>query len=211
MHFSHIKINPSCEMRNHDVGFDQAGCGLVTDSDVPLLSPFCSPWVSQNPCTVLLISYQQAGQSNVVIVTIVVNSTCIELPSVSVNWHWKWSVLGQGILNIVRLIDKHWPWLCVIQKLSGSRNWLAVIFPNHEWVLAVQNNTCVFDVVQGPIGEGTLATFTTVFGVSAAVQKLLFWEVVQSFVLYSQDWLHCASCRKSPTRSTITLITDWSN
>lgn len=201
----------SCKMGDDNVIFDEAGVSFVSDSNVSLFAPCGAPWISQNPGAVFLIANQKASSRYVIIVAIVVDSTDIELPLVGINWHWKRSILIESVLNAQSLIWNDWKWFCVVQKLSGSGNRFAFIFPSSKRVFTVQNYTSIFHVAKRPVRERAFTSFTTIFSISTAIKKLLLWEVVKSLVFNGQHRFHCSSGWKSPAWSTISLIINWSD
>lgn len=64
---------------------DQAGASLARNSYVTLFPPGVTPRVLHNPSTILLIPNQKHRMVNLSVMTVIENTTDVELPLVGIN------------------------------------------------------------------------------------------------------------------------------
>lgn len=202
----------SCQMWYKDMSLNQARRSLVSDSYVSFLSPLFTPGVLYNPRPILLVPDQQHSMINLGVVTVAKYPWVVEHPPVSVHWDRQWTKGSQwGPHSLSGRVGKQGPWLFVVKNLRRCRNGLTFVLDSSVWVLFLKNNTAVSYVLHSPLRPWATAPLASVFGISATINKLLFWIVVQSLVPNCNCSLKGTSDGKGPAWATTPLILHRSN
>lgn len=190
--------------------FYQTGLSFVQDSDETLFAPLITPWVLYDPSAIFLISHQQNWMINLSVMTIVVNSWIIILPSVRINRNWQRTQSCQILLYNLSVIWKHRPRFLMFENFLGCWDRLAFILNSSIRILFLKHNTGVFYILHCPLWPWSTTSLTSIFCICATFNQLLLRIVVQSLVFHGNCSLKCACCRKSPAWSAWPLIFYWS-
>ena len=161
-----------------------------------LFSPSESPWILDDPGTIISESYSENGVIDVG-VTVVEDSTSILTPVWSINQYWYW-IFCNKVLNIIFISSN----ILASINLGLTSVKLASLVNCFVWVFSLECNTVSGNVVDGIIVVTTWASEW--FGIT--VIQLLFSKVYFCSLFNPKEGFSGSNSRECPTWSTLSLI-----